>query len=72
MLVDLKEPDAKLALIVTEHCARFGKVVSVKIHREQSPFAMVTMGDRMQNYEVAAQFGGSTVASCALINLEQK
>ena len=72
LLVDLKAPDAKLVQVVTEYCAKFGKVVSVKIHRDQNPFAMVVMGDRMQTYEVAAHFGGSTIGSSALITLEQK
>ncbi len=72
LLVDLKEPDAKLAQIVTEHCAKYGKVVSVKIHRNPAAFAMVVMADRMQTYEVAAHLGGSTVGTSALINLEQK
>ena len=72
LLVDLKEPDARLAQIVTEYCAKFGRVVSVKIHRDQNPFAMVVMGDRMQTYEVAAHFEGSTIGTSALITLEQK
>jgi hypothetical protein len=72
LLVDLKESDARLAQVVTDHCAEFGKVVSVKIHREPAAFAMVVMGDRMQTYEIAAHFGGSTIGTSALINLEQK
>ena len=72
LIVDLKEPDARLAQVVTEHCAKFGKVASVKIHRDPTTFAMVVMGDRMQTYEVAAHFGGSTIGTSALINLEQK
>ncbi len=72
LLVDLTVPDARLAQVVTEYCAKFGKVLSVKIHRNQNPFAMVVMGDRMQTYEVAAHFAGSTVGTSALINLEQK
>ena len=70
--VDLKETDAKIAKVVTDHCSPYGKVVSVKIHRSQSPFAMVDMANRMQTYEIAAQFGGSTIGTSALINLEQK
>ena len=72
LLVDLKESDAKLAQVVTDYCSPYGKVVSVKIHRDPSPFAMVVMGDRMQTYEIAALFGGSTIGTSALVNLEQK
>ena len=72
LLVDLKDSDATLVQVVSEHCAKFGKVVSVKIHRESAAFAMVVMGDRMQTYEVAAHLGGSTIGTSALINLEQK
>jgi len=72
ILVDLKESDAKLVQIVTDHCSPYGKVMSVKIHRDPNAFAMVVMGDRMQTYEIAARFGGSTIGTSALVNLEQK
>jgi hypothetical protein len=72
LLVDLKDSDEKLAQFVTDQCSQYGKVLSVKINRNPNSFAMVVMADRMQTYRIAEAFGGSTVGTSALVNLEQK
>lgn len=70
--VDLKDTDPIVERSITESCAAFGSVTSVKVHREPSPFALIEMSQREQTYEVAAQYGGSAFGTSALIHLAQK
>ena len=56
--VDLQDTDPIVERAITESCAAFGSVTSVKMHREPSPFALIEMSRREQTYEVAAQYGG--------------
>ena len=70
--VDLKEPDEIIVQTISDQCSRCGKVVSVKIHRNPTTFALVEMANHMQTMELAGQFGGSTFGTSALIHLEQK
>ena len=70
--VDLNDPDNNVARSITESCAKYGRVTSVKVHREPSPFALIEMSQREQTYEVAAQYGGSAFGTSALVHLAQK
>ena len=70
--VDLKETDQKLSQLITDQCSHCGKVVSVKIHRTTTPFALVEMNHHMRALELAGKFGGSTFGTSVLIHLEQK
>ena len=70
--VDLENADPQLEISITESCSAFGRVASVKVHREPSPFALIEMSRREQTYEVAAQYGGSAFGTSALVHLAQK
>ena len=70
--VDLNVPDIQVSELVTQTCATFGKVTSVRVHRTPSAFALVEMTTRDQTNELAACYGGSTFGTCALIHLQQK
>lgn len=70
--VDLRKPDSELTLLLTEHFSAFGIVRSVKIHRQPTPFALVTMSTAHETLELAAQYGGSALGSGALVHLEQE
>ncbi len=70
--VDLDAPDLTLELSIAKTCAAFGRVVSVKVHRKPSPFALVEMAQREQAYEVAAAYGGSGFGTSALVHLVRK
>jgi len=70
--VDLNAPDIKVGEFVSQSCAQFGTVTSVKVHRTPSAFALVEMTTRDQTNELAARYGGSTFGTCALIHIEQK
>ena len=70
--VDLDGPDAVVERSITESCAKYGRVASVKVHREPSAFALIEMTQREQTYEIAAQYGGSAFGTSALVHLKQK
>jgi hypothetical protein len=70
--VDLDATDMTLELAIAKACAAYGRVVSVKVHRTPSPFALVEMAQREQSYEVAANHGGSGFGTSALVHLVQK
>ncbi len=70
--VDLNDPDMNVERSITERCAKYGRVTSVKLHRKPSPFALIEMSQREQTYEVAAQYGGSAFGTSALVHLGQK
>ena len=67
--VDLKKSDAELAKIVSAYCAAFGKVVSVKIHHEPKPFALVEMSNHQEALKLAAHFGRTAFGQCVLVYL---
>lgn len=70
--VDLQAPDQDVGQRVSQTCSQYGRVTSVKVHRTPSAFALVEMTNRDQTYELAANYGGSTFGTCALIHLHQK
>jgi hypothetical protein len=70
--VDLDSPDFNVERSIKESCSAYGRVSSVKLHREPSPFALVEMSHREQTFEVAAQFGGSAFGNSALVHLAPK
>jgi hypothetical protein len=70
--VDLDSPDMNVERSITESCSMYGRVTSVKVHREPSPFALIEMSRREQTYEVAAQYGGSAFGTAALVHLAPK
>ena len=70
--VDLDSPDMVVERSITESCSMYGRVASVKVHREPSPFALIEMSQREQTYEIAAQYGGSAFGTSALVHLAQK
>ena len=70
--VDLDSPDLNVERSITESCSVYGRVASVKVHRQPSPFALIEMSKREQTYEVAAQYGGSAFGTSALVHLTPK
>jgi hypothetical protein len=70
--VDLESADPVVERSITESCSAFGRVASVKVHREPSAFALIEMSQREQTFEVAAQYGGSAFGTSALVHLAQK
>lgn len=70
--VDLSATDSEVGQSVAQTCAQFGGVTSVKVHRNPSAFALVEMNTREQTSELAANYGGSTFGTCALLHLQQK
>ncbi len=70
--VDFNEPNPRLKRSIMDTCAAFGPVRSVKVHRQQSPFAVIEMTDPAQTIELAGKFGGSTFGTSALIHLTPK
>ncbi len=70
--VDLDSPDLNVERSITESCSVYGRVASVKVHREPSPFALIEMSRREQTFEVAAQYGGSAFGNSALVHLAPK
>ena len=70
--VDLEDPDKNVERSITESCAKYGRVTSVKVHRDPSPFALIEMSQREQTYQVAATYGGSAFGTSALVHLAQK
>ena len=70
--VDLESSDPMVERSITESCSVFGRVTSVKVHREPSAFALIEMSQREQTFEVAAQYGGSAFGTSALVHLAQK
>lgn len=70
--VDLNSPDMNVERSIIESCSVYGRVASVKVHRQPSPFALIEMSKREQTYEVAAQYGGSAFGTSALVHLTPK
>ena len=70
--VDLEGNDMIVERSITESCSVYGRVASVKVHRQPSPFALIEMSRREQTYRVAAQYGGSAFGTAALVHLAPK
>ncbi len=70
MKVDLRQTDEQVAEVVKDRLSRYGKVVSIKLRRNQTPLAMVEMARREDALELAAQEGGTVIGSVATIRLE--
>jgi hypothetical protein len=70
--VNLNDTDHNVRQFIAHTCSETGYVVSVKLHRLPTPFALVEMSRRKESAELAARFGGSTFGSCALVHLEHK
>ena len=68
---DLNANDYHVAKTVTEACKHFGRVASVRVHRNPSAFVLIEMADRENAYELAFQLGGSMFGNCVLVHLEQ-
>ena len=71
LYVDLMQEDNKIAKLVLAQCAKCGTVVSVKIHRSPTPFALVDMSDYREALGLVAQYGGSAFRTAVLIHLQQ-
>lgn len=67
---DLNAHDYHVTRAVGESCARFGSIVSVRVHRKPAPFALIEMANREHAFELAFQFGGSMFGNSVLIHLE--
>ena len=72
MELDLNMADMLVELLITKRCSTYGHVVSVEVHREPSPFALVEMVRRDHTEEVASQYQGSIFGNAALVRLEHK
>ncbi|MEO7726723.1 MAG: hypothetical protein ABIS45_05675 [Burkholderiales bacterium] len=70
--VDLESPDLTVERSIAESCSIYGRVTSVKVHREPSAFALIEMSQREQTFKVAAQYGGSAFGTSALVHLTHK
>jgi hypothetical protein len=70
--VDLDGSDSIVERSIMQSCSAYGRVASVKVHRDPSPFALIEMARREQTYEVAAQYGGSAFGTSALVHLAPK
>ena len=70
--VDLAKPDRQLSQLIAMKCSSFGIVKSVQIHRNPTPFALITMSSRSEMLELAAMYGGSCFGMCAVIHLEEE
>jgi hypothetical protein len=70
LAADLNAHDYHVARAVTQACAHYGRVASVRVHRKPEPFALVEMADREHAYELAFRLGGSMFGNCVLIHLE--
>ena len=71
MELDLNNANILVELI-TNRCSAHGKVISVEVHHEPSPFALVEMSRGDQTEKVASQYHGSIFRNAALIRLKQK
>jgi hypothetical protein len=71
MELDLNNATALVELI-TKRCSAYGKVASVEVHREPSPFALVEMSRPDQTEKVASQYQGSIFGNAALVRLKHK
>ncbi len=70
MKVDLRQTDEQVAEVVRERVLRYGKVVSIKLRRNQTPLVMVEMARREDALELAVQEGGTVIGSVTTIHLE--
>jgi hypothetical protein len=68
--VDLCEPDAKVADLITCQCAKHGTAASVKIFRAPVPFAIIGMGDAAQSVELAEMLKACAFGPYVILNLE--
>ena len=67
--LDLGTHDREIGELVSQHCAKFGAVLSARVHRTPSPFALVEMKTRDETDRLAIEFGGSVFGNCVLIHL---
>ena len=70
--VNLNDTDHNVRQLIAHSCSGTGRVVSVKLHRLPTPFALVEMSRREESADLAARFGGSTFGALALVHLEHK
>jgi hypothetical protein len=68
--INLNDPDYLIEQVITKNCVGVGRVISVRVHRSPSAFALIEMSKRDQTYELASRFGGSVFGTHALIHLE--
>ena len=69
--LDLREPDVLLEWTIAKICARFGKVISVRLHRAPTVFALIEMCTRAETFELVARLGGSTFGVQAIVHVQQ-
>ncbi len=69
--VDLRQDDKSIARSITLLCAKYGPVVSLKVHRKPSAFVLAEMRSHREAMELAAKIGGSMFGTCVLIHLQQ-
>ena len=69
--LDLREPDVLVERTIADICARFGKVISVRLHRAPTVFALIEMSTRAETFELVARLGGSTFGVEAIVHVQQ-
>ena len=67
--IDLGTHDREIGELVAQHCAKFGAVLSARVHRTPSPVALVEMKTRDETDRLALEYGGSVFGNCVLIHL---
>ena len=69
--LDLRETDVLLEWTIAKICEQFGKVISVKLHRAPTVFALIEMSTRAETFELVARLGGSTFGVQAIVHVQQ-
>jgi hypothetical protein len=69
--VNLNRRDAIVERSISERCSVYGRVATVEVHREPSPFALIAMCTRDLTECVASHFQGSIFGCKALVRLTQ-
>ena len=70
--VDLNSTDTLVERSILERCSVYGRVATVEVHREPTPFALIAMCTRDHTDRVASHFQGSVFGCKALVRLAQK
>jgi hypothetical protein len=69
--LDLRETDVLVEWTIAKICEQFGKVISVKLHRAPTVFALIEMSTQAQTFELVARLGGSTFGVKAIVHVQQ-
>jgi hypothetical protein len=68
--LNLERPDMLVEQSIVARCSRYGRVASIEVHREPSPFALIEMLRPEETEGVASHYRGSIFGSAALIRLK--